>query len=65
MTKCHYDKYLSGITACKRVDYDLASEDIKQVTCKSCLKAASARTSCDYPGCKEPVSFIRPIAQKG
>ena len=35
--KVHYDKMLSGVTACGRSDYEIADENIKKVTCKSCL----------------------------
>ena len=39
MAKIHYDKDLSGVTACGRTNHDHAHEDITEVTCKDCLQA--------------------------
>jgi len=44
--KCHYDEYLDGVTLCGLSTHDIASEDLKQVTCKNCLKKAKYKWEC-------------------
>lgn len=39
--KVHYDKNLSGVTACGRTNHNHAHEDIRKVTCKACLAKAA------------------------
>ena len=43
LAKTHYDKYLMGVTACKRTNHDYAHENIRKVTCKACLKATGRK----------------------
>jgi hypothetical protein len=54
MQKVHYDKDLSGVTACKRVSYDYAHEDISKVTCKACLRSNKACSRLSEGGRKLP-----------
>lgn len=44
--KVHYDEDLVGETLCGLTTHDSAHEDIRQVTCKNCLKKAKYKWQC-------------------
>lgn len=48
MSKCktHYDEELVGETLCGLTTHTFAHEDIRQVTCKKCLKKSKTWWQC-------------------